>query len=253
VFDETLQEVNGPIYDDDFQPGNQLVSPILFHEEDRDVTFNSLERSLLFKDVLDCDLEEYESEIDIMPEKELEFPMLEESIVDILNICLTDDTPELSAEPKYDEYTDDYNIVSLEQFAAGFSWGNDDLQTDAISNEGCLDILFEDDPEQNKLEHAVVFDEACYLKPQDHAIFHDPFADLLDSFNGGARYILDILSQESRKSLKIHDQQHFRWKLSVSFFHPAQRKCEQISNKYTVFGLASLAFLYHLIQWEFFQ
>jgi hypothetical protein len=51
--------------------------------------------------------------------------MLEESIVNIPSICLTDDTPELSAEPKYDEYTDDYNIVSLEQFVAGFSWRND--------------------------------------------------------------------------------------------------------------------------------
>jgi hypothetical protein len=46
-----------------------------------------------------------------MPEKEPKFPMLEESTVDILNICLTDDTPELSIEPKYDEYTDDYYIV----------------------------------------------------------------------------------------------------------------------------------------------
>ena len=101
---------------------------------------------------------------------------------------------------------------------AGFSWGNDGLQKDAISNEGCLDILFEDDPEQNKLEHIVVFDESCYLKPQDHAFFHDPFADLLDSFNGGVCYVMDILSQESRKSLNIHDQQHVRWELSLSFF-----------------------------------
>ena len=133
--------------------------------------------------------------------------MLEESTVKILSIC---DTLELSVGPKYDEYTDDYNIVSLEQFAASFSWGNDDLQTDSISNEGCLDILFEDDPEQNKLEDAVVFDEACYLKAQDHSIFNDPFADLLDSCNGGACYILDILSQESRKSLNIHDKKHVR-------------------------------------------
>jgi hypothetical protein len=29
---------------------------------------------------------------------------------------------------------------------------------------------------------------------------------------------MDILSQESRKSLNIHDQQHVRWELSVSFF-----------------------------------
>jgi hypothetical protein len=86
VFDETIQEVNEPIYDDDFQPGNQLVSFVLFHEEDRAVTFNSLEECLLFKDDLDCDLEEYKSEIDIMPEKETELPMLEESTVDIPSI-----------------------------------------------------------------------------------------------------------------------------------------------------------------------
>jgi hypothetical protein len=127
VFDETLQEVNGPIYDDDFQLENQLVSPVLFHEEDRAVTFNSIERSLLFKDVLGCDLKEYEYDINIMPKKEPEFPMLEESTVDIPNICLTDDTPELSAETRYAEYTDDYNIISLEQFAVSFTWRNDGL------------------------------------------------------------------------------------------------------------------------------
>ena len=91
--------------------------------------------------------------------------MLEQSTVDIPSIFLIDDTPKLSAEPKYDEYTNDYNIVSLEQFVAGFSWRNDGFQTYAISDEGCLDILFEDDPEQNKLEHVVVFDATCYLKP----------------------------------------------------------------------------------------
>jgi hypothetical protein len=79
VFDGTLQEVSEPIYDDDFLPGDQLVDSILFHEKDVVVMFNSLEGSLLFKDALDCDLEEYESEIDIMLEKEPEFPMLEES------------------------------------------------------------------------------------------------------------------------------------------------------------------------------
>jgi hypothetical protein len=47
--------------------------------------------------------------------------MLEKSTVDILNICLTNDTPKLSVEPKYDEYTDYYNIFSLEQFAPGFT------------------------------------------------------------------------------------------------------------------------------------
>ena len=144
--------------------------------------------------------------------------MLEESTVDIQRICLTDDTRELSVEPKYDEYTDDYNIVSLEQFSTAFSWRNDGLQTDATSDEGCLDILFEDDPDKNKLEQAIVFNEACYLKPQDHVFFHDPFADLLHSFNGGVCYVMDILSQESMKGLKIHDHQQVRWELSDSFF-----------------------------------
>jgi hypothetical protein len=66
LFDETLQDVNGPIYDDDFHPRNHLVSHVLFHEEDRSIRFNSLERVLMFKDALDCDLEEYKSEIYII-------------------------------------------------------------------------------------------------------------------------------------------------------------------------------------------
>jgi hypothetical protein len=158
-------------------------------------------------------------------------------MVDVPSICLTDDPPELSVEPKYDEYSDDYYIISVEQLATDFSWRDDGLQTrlchdfgDAIADdlEGCSDILFENDPEHYKSEHRVVLD---VLKTQDHIFFQDPFADLLDSFNGGTRYVMDILSRESRKSLKIHDQQHFRWKLSVSFFILAQRKCEKISNK----------------------
>ena len=64
-----------------------------------------------------------------------------------------------------------------------FSHQNDGLQTefrnlsqdlednilvynkDAISDnhEECLDILFENDPEHNKLEKRVILDEACYL------------------------------------------------------------------------------------------
>jgi hypothetical protein len=128
----------------------------LFH---RVVTLNSLEGSLLFKDALDCDLEEYESEIDIVLEKEPEFPMLEESIVYILSIYLTDDTPELSAEPKYDESSDDYYIVSVEQLSVDLSWRDDGFKTrlchdfgDAIVDdiEGCSDILFENDPEHYK-------------------------------------------------------------------------------------------------------
>jgi hypothetical protein len=79
-----------------------------------------------------------------------------------------------------------------------------------------VDILFENDPEHYKSERRVVFDE-CF-KTSGPYIFQDPFADLLDLFNGGTCYVMDILSQELRKSLKIHDQQHFRWKLSVSFF-----------------------------------
>jgi hypothetical protein len=81
--------------------------------------------------------------------------------------------------------------------------------------EGCLDILFENYHDHYKSEHRVVLD---VLKPQDHPFFHDPFVDLLHSFNEGVCYVMDILSQESMKGLKIQDPQQVRWKLSISFF-----------------------------------
>jgi len=105
----------------------------------------------MFEDALDYDLEEYVSEMESMPEIEPKFPLLEESTIDITSIVLTNDTFELSVEPKYDEYTNDYNIVSLEQLTTCAAWRNYGFQTefsnfneDSISDnhEGCLDILF---------------------------------------------------------------------------------------------------------------
>jgi hypothetical protein len=90
----TLEEVSKPIYDDDFLPGDHLVDIVLFHEEDRDVLFNKLEECLMFEDALDYDLEECGSKIDSFR-------------VDIPSICLTNDTPELLAEPVYDEYPEE--------------------------------------------------------------------------------------------------------------------------------------------------
>ena len=151
-----------------------------------------------------------------MPDIVTKCPLLERSTVDVPSFCLTDDPLELFAEPKYDEYSDDYFIISVEQLAADFSWRDEGLQTrlchdfgDAIADdlEGCSNILFENDPEHYKSEHRVVLD---VLKPQDDIFFQDPFADLLDSFNGGVCYVMDILSQESMKGLKIHDHQQVR-------------------------------------------
>jgi hypothetical protein len=65
--------------------------------------FNDPEESLLFKNALDCDLQECDSEINSMPEIVKKLPLLERSKVDVPSICLTDDPPELSVEPKYDE------------------------------------------------------------------------------------------------------------------------------------------------------
>jgi hypothetical protein len=48
--------------------------------------------------------------------------------------------------------------------------------------------------------------------------FQDPFAELVDSFNGGICYVGNIWSQELMKVLKIHDHQQVSWKLLVSFF-----------------------------------
>jgi hypothetical protein len=148
-----------------------------------------------------------------MPEIVTKCPLLERSTVDVSSFCLTDDPLELSVEPKYDEYSDDYFIISVEQLAAYFSWRDEGLQTrlchdfgDAIANdlEGCSYILFHNDPEHYKSEHRVVLD---VLKPEDHIFFQDPFVDLLDSFNGAICYVMDIWSQESMKCLKIHDHQ----------------------------------------------
>jgi hypothetical protein len=66
----------------------------LFHEEDRVVMFNNLKECLLFEDALDYDLEECGFAIDSFT-------------VNIPSIFLTDDTPELSAEPFYDEYLEE--------------------------------------------------------------------------------------------------------------------------------------------------
>jgi hypothetical protein len=71
------------------------------------------------------------------------------------------------------------------------------------------------DPEHHKSEHRVVVE---VLKPQYDMFFQDPFVDLLDSFNGGICYVMNIWSQELMKGLKIHDHQQVRWGLSVSFF-----------------------------------
>jgi hypothetical protein len=81
-------------------PEDHLVDIVLFHEEDRVVMFNNLEECLLFEDALDYDLEECGSEIDSFT-------------VDIPSICLTDDTPELSDEPVYDEYPEEQEETDL--------------------------------------------------------------------------------------------------------------------------------------------
>ena len=60
---ETIQEVvmSKPICDVDFLQGDQLTGIVFFHEEDRVGMFNDIEECVLFKDDLDCELEEYES------------------------------------------------------------------------------------------------------------------------------------------------------------------------------------------------
>jgi hypothetical protein len=114
VFDGTLQEVSEPIYDDDFLPGYHLLDSVLFCEKDMVAMFNDPEESLMFENSLYCDLQKCDSEINSMPEIVIELPLLERSTVDVLSICLTDDPPDVSAKPKYDEYSDDYYIVFVE-------------------------------------------------------------------------------------------------------------------------------------------
>jgi hypothetical protein len=99
---ETIQEVSEPFYDDDSLPGDQLVDYVLFHEKDVVVMFNNPEECLVFENDLEFDVEEYKSEIDIMPEKGSEL-----LTVHNLSIFIVDNTLDLSAAPRYDVYTDD--------------------------------------------------------------------------------------------------------------------------------------------------
>ena len=69
-----------PICDDDFLQRDQLTWNIFFHEEDKAVMFNNLEECFMFKDDLDYEFEENESEIDSMPEIESELLVLQEFI-----------------------------------------------------------------------------------------------------------------------------------------------------------------------------
>jgi hypothetical protein len=79
---------------------------------------------------------------------------------------------------------------------------NEPIYDDFLSKDQILDsALFHEkyvvamfnDPEHHKSEHRVVLD---VLKPQDDIFFQDPFDDLLDSFNGGICYVMNIWSQE---------------------------------------------------------
>jgi hypothetical protein len=101
---------------------------------------------------------------------------------------------------------------------------NEPICDDFLPEEQILDsALFHEkemvamfnDPEHHKPEHKIVMD---VVKPQDHMFFQDPFAELVDSFNGGICYVRNIWSQELMKVLKIHDHQQVSWKLLVSFF-----------------------------------
>jgi hypothetical protein len=93
-----------------------------------------------------------------------------------------------------------------------------------------VNLFMFNDLEHHRSEHGVVLG---VLKPQDDMFFHDPFADLLDSFNGGICYVMNVWSQELMKGLQIHGHQQVRWGLSISFFSLLEESVNffQISRK----------------------
>jgi hypothetical protein len=93
---------------------------------------------------------------------------------------------------------------------------NEDVISD--NHEECLDILFENDLEHNKLEQRVVLDEVCYLNPQDQVFFQYPFVGLLESFKEGVCYAMNGLLKDLRKKLNTYVQRQLRWEWSFSFF-----------------------------------
>jgi len=79
----------------------------------------------------------------------------------------------------------------------------DQILDSSLFHEKDMAAMF-NDPEHHKSEHRVVLG---VLKPQDGICFQDPFVDLLDSFNGGICYVMNVWSQELMKGLHIHDHQ----------------------------------------------
>ena len=98
------------------------------------------------------------------------------------------------------------------------------------------------DPEHHKPEHKIVMD---VVKPQDHMFFQDPFAELVDSFNGGICYVGNIWSQELMKVLNIHDHQQVSWKLLVSFFSLLEENVKSVQMRRQL--LDSLHWHFHII------
>jgi hypothetical protein len=90
----------------------------------------------------------------------------------------------------------------------------DQILDSALFHEKDMVAMF-NDPEHHESEHRLVMD---VLKPQSDMFFQDPFAELLDSFDEGLCYVMNIWSQELMKVLKIHEHQQLSWEFSVSFF-----------------------------------
>ena len=63
------------------------------------------------------------------------------------------------------------------------------------NHDECIYVLFEKDPEPDKLELRAVMNEAGHLNPQYQVFVQDPFAGLLQSFKEGVYYAMDGLMQ----------------------------------------------------------
>jgi hypothetical protein len=123
-----------------------------------------------------------------------------------------EETIEISRVDEDEQYEEE--LAHKDAGSCELTQEEDQILDSALFHEKDMAAMF-NDPEHHESEHRVVMD---VLKPQYDMFFQDPFADLLDSFNGGICSVMNVWSQELMKGLHIHDHQQVRWGLSTSFF-----------------------------------
>jgi len=114
--------------------------------------------------------------------------------VDIPSIFLVDDTIDFLGEPTYDEYNDDYEIVSSKQLAATSSLEIDCFQQFQDKSQGACHGQVVEDGDTNPL----ISDLAMYPLPVEFSLQHfkSEFQPLFDSYQLDLNVSEDVVEEQ---------------------------------------------------------